>query len=68
MNPRFSNTSDEANTCVAFHAVHLEQLNPGNIALGVITQRSLLQCFQIFRNLAKTTHVPSSMSKEQLIN
>ena len=42
MNPRFSNTSDEADTCVAFHAVHAEQLNPGNIALGVIPQRSIL--------------------------
>ena len=42
MNPRFFNTSDEADTCVGFHAVHAEQLNPGNIALGVIPQRSIL--------------------------
>ena len=24
---------DEADTCVAFHAVHVEQLNPGNIVI-----------------------------------
>ena len=24
---------NEADTCVAFHAVHVEQLNPGNIVI-----------------------------------
>ena len=33
MNPRFSNTRDEANIHVAFHAVHIEQLNPGNTVI-----------------------------------
>ena len=32
MNPRFFDTL-EANTHVAFHAVHIEQLNPGNIVI-----------------------------------
>ena len=36
MNPRFFDTL-EANTHVAFHAVHIEQLNPGNIVLSVMT-------------------------------
>ena len=31
MNPIFSDTLDEANTLAAFHVVHIEQLNPGNI-------------------------------------
>ena len=33
MNPRFFNTRDEANTRVAFHAVHVKQLNPGNTVI-----------------------------------
>ena len=30
MNPRFSDTRDEANICVAFHSSHIEQLNSDN--------------------------------------
>ena len=33
VNPRFSDTRDEANTHVAFHTVHVEQLNPGNTVI-----------------------------------
>ena len=30
---RFSDTCDEADTHVAFHAVHVKQLNPGNTVI-----------------------------------
>ena len=33
MNPRFSDKHDETDTCVGFHAVHIEQLNPGNTVI-----------------------------------
>ena len=33
MNPRFFDTRDEAYTRIAFHVVHIEQLNPDNNAI-----------------------------------
>ena len=33
VNPRFFDTRDEAYTQIPFHAVHIEQLNPGNTVI-----------------------------------
>ena len=33
MNPRFFDTRDEAYTHIPFHAVHIEQLKPGNTVI-----------------------------------
>ena len=39
MNPRFFDTHDEADRCVAFHAVRIEQLNAGN---------TVIRCYDIY--------------------
>ena len=38
-NPRFSDIQDEADTSVTFHAIHVEQLNPGN---------TVIKCYDIY--------------------
>ena len=71
MNPRFSDTRDEANTHVAFHAVHVEQLNPGNTVIRCNDTDILIimpSNIQKFSQSYVWSHVPSSMSKEQLKN
>ena len=70
---------DEADTRVAFHAVHVEQLNPGNIVIRcndtdiLIIMLSNIQKFSqshvwLDMGLDYNNSSPSSMSKEQLTN
>ena len=72
-------THDEANICVAFHAVHIEQLNPGNTVIRcndtdiLIIMLSNIQRFSqshvwLDMGLDYNNSSPSSMSKEQLTN
>ena len=42
MNPRFFDTCSEAKTRVAFHAVRVEQLNPGNTVIWCYDIDSLI--------------------------
>ena len=42
MNPRFFDTRDEANICVAFHSVHIEQLNSDNTFIRCYDIKTLI--------------------------